>query len=135
MKNLNTIFFLILVAAAGFFFAEPIITVFRKGDAQVIQIGTLALRLQCLVFPLSAWIVMCNMMLQSMGRAVKASIVAAARQGLFFIPFIFILPRIFGLGGVQACQMVCDICSFALAVPIGISELKIMKNYEKNVQN
>ena len=29
--------FLILVAAAGFFFAEPIITVFRKGDAQVIQ--------------------------------------------------------------------------------------------------
>lgn len=127
--------FLILVAAAGFFFAEPIITVFRKGDAQVIQIGTLALRLQCLVFPLSAWIVMCNMMLQSMGRAVKASIVAAARQGLFFIPFIFILPRIFGLGGVQACQMVSDICSFALAVPIGISELKIMKNYEKNVQN
>ena len=88
-------FFLLIVALAGFIFAEPIIGVFRKDDLEVIRIGTLALRLHCVAFPLSAWIVMCNMMLQSMGRATKASIVAAARQGLFFIPLIFILPVFF----------------------------------------
>lgn len=123
--------FLVVVAAAGIVFAEPIITLFRKDDAEVIRIGTLALRLHCAAFPLSSWIVMCNMMLQSMGRAVRASIVAAARQGLFFIPLIFILPQLFGLFGVQICQMVSDMGSFALSLPIGLSELKRLRNSEE----
>ena len=102
-------------------------TVFRKYDIQVGNIGTVALRLQCIVFPLNAWIVMTNMMLQSIGKALKASVVAAARQGLFFLPFIWILPNIFGLLGVQMCQTVADICSFILAVPFGIIVLREMK--------
>lgn len=121
-------FFLIVTAVAGIALAEPLIEIFRKGDADVIRIGTLALRMHCLAFPLSAWIVICNMMLQSIGSAMKASIVAAARQGLFFIPLIFILPYFFGLFGVQVCQMISDICSFALALPIGLSELKRLKS-------
>ncbi len=120
--------FLIVTAVAGIALAEPLIMIFRKDDADVIRIGTLALRMHCLAFPLSAWIVICNMMLQSIGRAMKASVVAAARQGLFFIPLIFILPYFFGLFGVQVCQMVSDICSFALALPIGLSELKRLKS-------
>ena len=46
------------------------------------------------------------------GPAGFAASVAAARQGLFFIPFIFILPNLFGLLGVQMCQMAADIGSF-----------------------
>ncbi len=79
-------------------------SVFRKADADVTEIGTLALRLNCLTFPLNAWIVMSNMMLQSIGKAFKASVVAAARQGLLFLPFIWILPVFTGLLGVQKCQ-------------------------------
>jgi len=123
--------FLVVVATIGFVFAEPIITAFRKDDAEVIKIGTLALRLHCVAFPLSAWIVMSNMMLQSIGRAVKASVVAASRQGLFFIPLIFILPHFWGLFGVQMCQMAADIGAFALSMPICLSELKAMKKSEK----
>ena len=108
-------------------FAQPIISIFRKEDMEVIRIGTLALRMHCVSFPLSAWIVMCNMMLQSMGRAGKASLISAARQGVFFIPLIFILPYCFGLFGVQVCQPVADVCAFALAVPIGLGELKLIK--------
>lgn len=126
--------FLFIVAILGCVFAEGIITIFRKDDMEVIRIGTLALRLHCIAFPLNAWIVMSNMMLQSMGRAAKASIISAARQGVFFIPLIFILPYFFGLFGVQICQMVSDICSFALAVPIGLSELKLMKKQERKLK-
>lgn len=122
--------FLIVVSLIGFTFAEPIISVFRKADADVIEIGTLALRLHCLTFPLNAWIVMCNMMLQSIGKAFKASVVAAARQGLFFLPFIWILPVFTGLLGVQMCQAWADFCSFLLAVPLGISVLREMKGME-----
>lgn len=117
---------LVIISIAGFIGAEPLVHLFRD-DADVIRIGKLALRLQCLVFPLNAWIVMSNMMLQTIGEALKASIVAAARQGLFFLPFIFILPRMFGLLGVQMCQTASDICTFALAVPVSLSVLKKMK--------
>ena len=75
---------------------------------------------------------MSNMMLQSIGKALKASILAAARQGLFFIPLILILPRMFGLLGVEICQTVSDIFSFALAVPLCISVINEMKRQEYN---
>ena len=74
---------------------------------------------------------MCNMMLQVVGRAGKASLISAARQGVFFIPLIFVLPYCFGLFGVQVCQPVSDICAFALALPIGIGELKLIKQMEE----
>lgn len=126
---------LVLISAAGILLAGPIISVFRKEDPDVIRIGMLALRLQCVVFPLNAWIVMCNMMLQSIGKAVKASIVAAARQGLFFLPLIWILPIFFNLLGVQMCQTISDIFTFALAVPLGISVLNEMKRMESKPDN
>ena len=58
---------------------------------------------------------------------------AAARQGLFFIPLILLLPRLFGLFGVEICQTVSDICSFALAVPLCFSVLNEMKAQEKEL--
>lgn len=119
--------FLLLVSIAGYVGAESIIAVFRKGDAQVLEVGTVALRLQLLTFSLGAWYVMCNMMLQSIGKAVKASIVTAGRQGLFFIPLILILPQLYGIWGVQICQPIADICAFLLSLPLGLATLKEMK--------
>lgn len=119
--------FLVVVSALCGIFAPQLVSLFRKGDAQVIEVGALALRLQCLVFPLNAWVLTSNMMLQSIGKALKASVVAGARQGLFFIPLILILPGLFGLFGVQVCQTVSDILTFILAVPLSLSVLKEMK--------
>lgn len=119
--------FLLVVAAAAYIFAPEMVSLFRKDDREVVETGMLALRFQAVVFPLNAWIVLCNMMLQSIGKAVRASIIAAARQGLFFLPLILILPRIFGLTGIQICQMISDIFTFLLAVPLGISVLREMK--------
>lgn len=125
--------FLIFVAALGAAFAPHIIGLFRKEDEEVIKIGAEALRLQCIVFPLNAWIIMANMMLQSIGKALKASIVAAARQGLFFIPLILLLPNMYGLFGVELCQTISDILSFALAVPLCVSVLNEMKQQSKGM--
>ena len=61
---------------------------------------------------------MCNMLLQNIALTVRASVVAAARQGMFFIPLILILPRVLGLAGVQVCQTVSDLCAFALSLVI-----------------
>ena len=102
-------------------------TVFRKGDLDVISVGTAALRYSVIAFPLSAWIIMCNMMLQSIGKGVKASIVSSARQGIFFLPLIAILPYFFGLTGVEVCQAVSDVFALTVSIPIGMSVIKEMK--------
>lgn len=122
--------FLVVVSAAGFVFAPQLVALFRKDDLEVIEIGTAALRYQVVVFPFGAWIVMCNMMLQSIGKGLKASIVASARQGLCFLPLIFILPNLFGLLGVEMCQMVADILTLAISVPIGFSVINEMKRQQ-----
>ena len=70
---------------------------------------------------------MCNMMLQSIGKGLKASIVASARQGLCFLPLILILPHFFGLQGVEICQAVSDVLTLAISVPIGLSVIREMK--------
>ena len=73
-----------------------------------------------------ATIVITNMMLQSTGKGVKASIASSARNGIFFIPMILILPRLFGLFGVEISQACADVLSFLLAIPFAASELKKM---------
>lgn len=118
--------FLILLSVAGYIGAPQLVELFRKGDPEVTAVGIAALRFSCISFSLSGGVVMSNMFLQSIGMAVRASIVAAARQGLFFLPLIFILPSILGLRGVEMCQMVSDILTFLLAMPLSISVLKKM---------
>ncbi len=124
--------FVFLLGVALIFFAFPDTLVeFFRNDSDVIAIGAVALRYQCITLPLSSFIVLSNMMLQSMGLAKKASIVASAKQGLFFIPLIIILPRIFGLTGIEVCQMISDICAFSLTLPISVSVLRILKTGSK----
>lgn len=123
--------FLAALSVLGAVFAPNLISIFIKEDLDVIQIGTLAIRLQCITFPLGSWIILCNMMLQAIGKSIKASIVAAARQGLFFLPIILILPNLWGLLGIQLAQPIADVCTLLLSLPLGISVLKDMKNAEE----
>ena len=107
---------LLTLAVLGFLFAPQIIAVFRGDDPEVVRIGALTLRLQCISFPITGFVVMSNMLLQNIAMTLRASIVAAARQGLFFVPFALILPHLFGLAGVQSCQAASDLCAFILAL-------------------
>lgn len=128
-----SLIFLIIAAGMGIYFAADLVALFRKDDMEVIEVGTMALRATCLSFPLNAWIVMSNMMLQSVGEAFKASVLAAARQGLFFLPFLFILEAGLGLTGIEITQPIADVCTLLLSIPICLSFLKKMKEKEKKL--
>ena len=95
--------FLTAMSALCLAFAPQIVGFFRD-DPAVIAVGTVALRAQAVTLPLMATIVLANMMLQSMGKGLKASITSSSRNGIFFIPLILILPRFFGLFGVEITQ-------------------------------
>lgn len=124
---------LLAASVAGFVFAPVLVGLFST-DGDVIAIGTLALRLQCVSFPLMAWTVMCTMLTQTMGLVVPASLLSLARQGLFFIPVVigvpyliaWALPAVAPILGVQMAQPIADICSAVLCVPICI---RVMRKY------
>ncbi len=109
--------FLIVCTAIGFLFTEQIISVFRD-DMDVIRIGSEALRYQLYTYPIGAFILLSNMMMQTINHPWKANLMASARRGLFFIPLIVLLPYWFGLQGVEMCQAVSDVFTFLLAVPL-----------------
>ncbi|MBQ4003853.1 MAG: MATE family efflux transporter [Firmicutes bacterium] len=118
----------ILMTAAGAFclvFAEPVVRFFRD-DPAVVAVGSTALRWQAAVLPLLATSILTNMMLQASGKGIKSSITSSARNGIFFIPLILILPRFFGLLGVEMTQAWADVLTFLLCVPIARSELRKM---------
>lgn len=107
---------LIVLSILGFFFSGDLVAIFRKDDLEVIRIGTLALRAQCVTLPLTGWIILNNMLFQTIGRTVPASVLAASRQGIFFLPAVLILPLFFGILGVQCAQAVADVAAFVLAL-------------------
>ncbi len=127
----TSVIVMVFISVIGYVFAPDIISVFRKEDLEVIAIGATALRLQCLTFPLSSWIVINNMLLQTIGKAKEASILALARQGLFFLPVILVLPRLTGILGIQLSQPIADLLTFILAIPMGIRILNELKGLQK----
>lgn len=117
--------FLLFFSAVFFCFAEQTIAVFRD-DAIVIAVGSTALRWHLAVYPLNAYIMAGNMMLQTTRRPLRANVLSSARKGLVFIPFILILPHLFGLMGIAMCQAVCDVVTFIIAIPIVRSTFREM---------
>lgn len=122
---------LLILAVVSFAFSGSIITVFRRDDLQVIQIGTLALRLQLLTLPLWGMITMTNMFAQSIGYGVRATIISVSRQGIFLIPALLILPRLLGLIGIQLAQPVADLLTFVLAIVLSGGILREFAQLEK----
>ncbi len=117
----------VVLAVLGFVFSEQLVALFRD-DPRVIEIGKTVLRWQCITFPLSGFVVLSNMMSQTIGMAGKATFLALSRQFLFFVPAIFVLEGFFGLMGLEAAQATADICSLLVSLPIGLGILNEMKN-------
>ncbi|KGI59439.1 MATE efflux family protein [Prevotella sp. DNF00663] len=111
--------FLLVFSIICFLFSNDVIAVFRN-EPDVIAIGTVALNWQLVTLPLLAVIVTSNMLTQTCRKPLRANILAAARQGLFFVPLILMLPFFFGLKGVEMCQAWSDACSFLITVPVMI---------------
>ena len=115
--------FLLCVSILGFIFAPNLIALFRD-DPEVIACGMRALRFQCMTLFLQSWVVMSNMMMQSMGLVAPATFLAVARQGCFFIPLVLILSAAFGLTGIQMTQSIADLLTFCCAVPLQLAVLR-----------
>lgn len=111
---------------AAFFFAEQLISVFRN-DNEVIKIGAMALKAQCLAMPIVGYCTASNMLMQSLKKSSKATVLALARQGIFYIPLMLTLPLWLGLTGIALVQPIADILSFVLTICLVSPTVKALK--------
>ncbi len=100
-------------------FAPQVISAFR-GDALVVDVGSLALRFFCVSMPLMAYSTFVNQLYQCLGFSLCATVLASCRQGIFFIPIVLLLPRAIGLTGIQCTQALSDMLTFLVSIPFRI---------------
>ena len=106
-----------VLSVLSLIFSGHIIGLFRD-DADVIGVGTFALRAQCIVLFVSPITLAASMMFQGAGENLASSIASFLRSGITFIPMVAILPRFFGIYGIQLAQPVADVISFVVVMPL-----------------
>ena len=61
------------------------------------------------------------------GEDPSRTFLACCRQGVCFLPLAFLLPRLFGLAGVEMLQPAADLLTFVIAVPF------LVRMFKKNL--
>lgn len=84
-------------------------------DKEVISIVTIGLRWLAVPWPLLGLFFVIQTLFQALGRGRQATWLAIARQGVFLIPSLFILDRLYGLNGLMAALGVASFLSIGLA--------------------
>ena len=107
--------FLIMAAILLYVFSELFIKT-MSNDNEVILVSAEILRMQCITMPLLGYFAISSMLMQNIGQYFWASIISISRQGIFYIPLLYILSNIFGEFGIYLLQPVADVLSFGLAV-------------------
>ncbi|SFE75628.1 MATE family efflux transporter [Peptostreptococcus sp. D1] len=107
--------FLVVSAILLYAFSEPLIKTMSK-NKEVILISSNILHMQCITLPLLGYFSISSMLMQNIGKYFWASIISVSRQGIFYIPLLYILSNILGQFGIYLLQPVADVLSFLLAV-------------------
>ena len=99
-------------------FAKPLTAAFSSSDPEVTEKAALMVRLQCISFPFLPFYAISGMYMQNIGMYIRSLFISIMRQGIVFIPLLFILPAVWGEWGIFVLQPVSDILSFAVSVAI-----------------
>ena len=118
-----------------FFFAEDLIMLFCQNKEKIenlelfLSFGSSTLKVHCISLPLMAINGTGSMLLQTTGKSIRASIAAIARQGLFFIPMLFIFGKT--LNGIKYTQVFSDALTLIVTIFILFSMLKELNKLKR----
>ncbi|SFP98793.1 putative efflux protein, MATE family [Butyrivibrio proteoclasticus] len=113
------------------FFAYGILSKFLS-DPEMIRTGVSMLRWQLLGAPLIGICLIAIVSFQSTGKATGAFVLSACRQGIVFLPVIFILSAAMGFDGVIRAQFISDIVTTVVA--FGLFRIFLWKDvFDKKV--
>ena len=93
-------------------FAEPVTSAFASDDPEVVEKAVTLVRLQCISFPFLSFLAVSGMYMQNVGMYIRSLLISISRQGIVFIPLLFILPAVWQEWGLYVLQPAADIVSF-----------------------
>lgn len=109
------------------FIPGSLFKIFSTDSPELIEYGAMAMRMgKMFIFGLG-FQTLSSMYYSSIGKPKRAIFISISRNGLFLIPALLILPRIFGLNGVLVATSVSDACSIIVVsflYWIGIRDLR-----------
>ena len=112
----------VLVEAVYVLLAEPLILLFNQ-NPQVVEFGKWLLISQVALYPAFGLCYMMTITFQTIGGSKMGLFLSLIRQGLFYVPFILLLPRLLGVTGIYFSQPASDI----LTVLVCLFLIKPMK--------
>lgn len=114
--------------------ASPIIRVFNsQADAEVLRLGILCVRAQCLVLWIHAWGSTTNMFYGGIGKAKEALLMSTARQGYCFIPVALAVPALLGVAGIATTQAIADLVSLVIIIPLTLRAKRLIRENEQSL--
>ena len=110
----------VVIGSAMGIFAAKLVSVFAANDAEIIRLGTLMIRTQCVTMFAHVWVMIINGLFQALGRALPAAVLGLSRQAICLIPAVIVLSLLFGVNGLAVSQATSDLLSMAIAIPMVI---------------
>ena len=127
MGTAIAIFFGVLLAII----APQLVSVFSAdNDPEVIRLGALMIRSQCLVLILHMLVMLVGGLFQALGRAINATILNLSRQVISLIPCVVILSHFFGVEGLAVAQAAADVVSTLIALPLTVHLLRQIRQLD-----
>ena len=127
--------FCIIVGLLMFLFSEQIIAQFANGNEAMISVGKKSLMANGLSFFLFGFYTVYSSLFLALGKGTAGFILGACRQGICFVPVIFLLPIIWGMNGILYAQPIADILSVIITVFMALNLHKQLSKEEQVLQN
>lgn len=108
------------------FTPQLLFSIFSNGDTALIEYGIYAMRKSKLFILFIGFQTLASMFYSAIGKPKIATMISISRNGLFLIPALLILPRIYGLDGVLYSSAVSDLCSMIIVSVVyfkGVNQL------------
>ena len=115
------------IAAACFALAPQIISLFRP-EAEVVKIGSEALRIYCIFLMFLPISTVGTMIFQSIGKNIRALILSCLQSGAFFVPLCIILPHFLGIRGIEIAQPISYFLAALVSLPLMLIFLRQLPN-------
>lgn len=112
----------LLVSAVYILLSKPLIMLFNQNPI-IVSYGKWLLISQVILYPAFGLCYMMTITYQTIGSSRYGLFLSLLRQGLFYVPFILILPRFFGINGIYFSQPAADL----LTILVCLLSIKSMK--------
>lgn len=121
-------------AMTGFYllFRRNVIELFIN-DAQVIDLGVKMLLALMASGPVIGIMFVLNFSFQGMGKGIQSMILSLGRQGIIYVPMLFIMNKLIGLEGIIWSQTTADICCVIMSIIMFIFINKGIKKKESSL--